>query len=131
MEKNNELSIRVYYEDTDCGNMVYYANYLRYMERGRTELLRGLGVDFSKFHENDTVFTVIEANVKYKHPARYDDLLTVITNVKEMGGASLTFETEIRRGETLLVYGDIKLACIKFSTGTPRRVPAEIIKALQ
>ncbi|MDR0306729.1 MAG: tol-pal system-associated acyl-CoA thioesterase [Chitinispirillales bacterium] len=131
MKKSNELRIRVYYEDTDCGNVVYYANYLRYMERGRTELLRELGVDFSSYHEKDTVFSVIEANVKYKQPARYNDLLTVVTNIKEVSGASLIFETQVRRGETLLVYGEVKLACVKLSTGMPKRIPGEIVSALK
>jgi tol-pal system-associated acyl-CoA thioesterase len=129
--KNSELKIRVYYEDTDCGNIVYYANYLRYMERGRTELLRELGMELSGFHEQDTIFTVVEANVKYRQPARYNDLLTVITAVKEISGASLTFQSDIRRGETLLVSGEVKLACVKYSTGMPRRIPAEIMSALK
>jgi acyl-CoA thioester hydrolase len=131
LNKNNKLTIRVYYEDTDCGNVVYYANYLRYMERGRTELLRELGVELSGFHEQDTVFSVVEANVKYKQPARYNDLLTVITAVKEISGASLTFQSDIRRGETLLVSGEVKLACVKHSTGMPKRIPAEIISLLK
>ena len=131
MNKNNRLTIRVYYEDTDCGNVVYYANYLRYMERGRTELLRELGIELSGFHEQDTVFSVVEANVKYKQPARYNDLLTVITTVKEISGASLTFQSDIRRGETLLVSGEVKLACVKHSTGMPKRIPTEIISLLK
>jgi acyl-CoA thioester hydrolase len=101
------------------------------MERGRTELLRELGVDFSSYHEKDTVFSVIEANVKYKQPARYNDLLTVVTNIKEVSGASLIFETQVRRGETLLVYGEVKLACVKLSTGMPKRIPGEIVSALK
>jgi len=126
----NELKIRIYYEDTDCGNIVYYANYLRYMERGRTELLRAVGCEFSAYHEKGLAFVVTEAHVKYKRPARYDDLLTVTTTVKEVANATIVFYTEIRKDDIVLVYGDVKVACIKLSNGKPERIPAGIIEAL-
>ncbi|MCL2689418.1 MAG: YbgC/FadM family acyl-CoA thioesterase [Chitinispirillia bacterium] len=131
MNKSHEIKIRIYYEDTDCGNIVYYANYLRYMERGRAELLRELGLELANFHEQDTMFPVVEANLKYKQSARYNDLLTVITFAKEISGASMVFQSDIYRDETLLVSGDVKVACVKQSTGMPRRVPAEIMSALK
>jgi len=131
LNKSHEIKIRIYYEDTDCGNIVYYANYLRYMERGRAELLRELGLELANFHEQDTMFPVVEANLKYKQSARYNDLLTVITFAKEISGASMVFQSDIYRDETLLVSGDVKVACVKQSTGMPRRVPAEIMSALK
>ena len=131
MNKSSELKIRIYYEDTDCGNIVYYANYLRYMERGRAELLRERGVELASFHEQDTMFPVVEANLKYKQSARYNDLLTVITTVKEISGASIVFQSDIYRDETLLVSGEVKVACVKQSTGMPGRVPAQIMSALK
>lgn len=124
------MQIRVYYEDTDCGNVVYYANYLRFMERGRTELLRELGINFSSYHEKDLMFAVVEANIRYKKPARYDDLLSVVTQVKEISTATITFRTDILRDKTLLVSGDVKVACVKMSRGLPRRVPVEIVSVL-
>ena len=130
MKKNNTLTIRVYYEDTDCGNVVYYANYLRYMERGRTELLRDLGVELSAYHEKGFAFAVAEANVKYKRSAHYNDLLTVTTSVKEVTPATMTFYTEVSRGETLLAAGEIKAACVNLATGKPARLPAEMVEAL-
>jgi len=130
MKKNNTLTIRVYYEDTDCGNVVYYANYLRYMERGRTELLRDLGVELSAYHEKGFAFAVAEANVKYKRSAHYNDLLTVTTSVKEVTPATMTFYTEVLRGETLLVTGEIKAACVNLVTGRPARLPAEMVEAM-
>ncbi len=129
MKKNNELAIRIYYEDTDCGNVVYYANYLRYMERGRTELLRDMGMDFSHYHEKDLMFAVVEAHLSYKRPARYNDLITITTRIKEFSAATVTFESEIRREKTLLVSGDVILACVKISSGLPKRIPAEMISA--
>jgi tol-pal system-associated acyl-CoA thioesterase len=131
MEKKNELTIRVYYEDTDCGNVVYYANYLRYMERGRTELLRSLGIDLSVYHDQGFVFAVAEANVKYKRSAHYNDLLTVVTTVTEVTNASMTFHSDVFRDDTLLASGDIKAACVKLSSGRPARLPAEMVEAMK
>jgi acyl-CoA thioester hydrolase len=128
--RRNELSIRVYYEDTDCGNVVYYANYLRYMERGRTELLRGLGIELSAYHDKGLVFAVAEASVKYRRPARYNDLLTVATSVKGVTPASMTFYTEVSRGGELLVCGEVRAACVNAASGKPARLPAEIAEAL-
>jgi acyl-CoA thioester hydrolase len=130
MTKVNTLNIRIYYEDTDCGDVVYYANYLRYMERGRTELLRDAGIELSSYHEKGLVFTVVEANVKYKRPAHYNDSLKVVTTVKETGSATMTFHSDIFRGETLLVSGDVKIACVKMASGMPGRMPAEMVSAL-
>jgi acyl-CoA thioester hydrolase len=128
--QHNELRIRVYYEDTDCGGVVYYANYLRYMERGRTELLRGLGIELSAYHDKGLVFAVAEASVKYRRPARYNDLLIVATSVKEVTPASMAFYTEVSRGGELLVCGEVKAACVSVSSGRPARLPAEIAEAL-
>ncbi|MDR3012023.1 MAG: YbgC/FadM family acyl-CoA thioesterase [Chitinispirillales bacterium] len=130
MSKTNEISVRIYYEDTDCGDVVYYANYLRYMERGRTELLRDMGIDLFDYHKKGLLFAVVEANVKYKQSARYNDLLTIVTSLKEKSAATMIFHTEIRRGDTVLAYGDVKVACVKVANGVPGRIPAEIIEAL-
>jgi len=127
----NELQIRIYYEDTDCGNVVYHANYLRYMERGRTELLRDLGIDLSIYHDRGLVFAVVEANIKYKRSAFYNDLLTVVTTVKDLSPASMTFGYEIRRDDTLLATGEVKAACVKLSSGMPARLPVDMVEALK
>jgi len=87
-------------------------------------------MELSAFHEKDIIFPVIEANIKYKQSARYNDLLKVITTVKEISGASITFQGDIYRDETLLVSGEVKVACVKYSTGMPKRVPAEITAVL-
>jgi acyl-CoA thioester hydrolase len=123
------MEIRVYYEDTDCGNVVYYANYLRYMERSRTEFLRERGVDLAAHHSAGLLFTVTEANVFYKAPARYNDLLSATSTVTEITPASILFSTLIARNGQLLVKGDVRLACIT-TNGRPTRVPEEIKKAL-
>ncbi len=106
------MKIRVYYEDTDCGGMVYYANYLRYMERSRTEYLRERGVSLAELQREGIVFVVVHADITYRAAARYEDLLDVKSYVMERTSVSVTFHTTIvdERGR-LLVKGDVKLAC--------------------
>ena len=126
----NHLEVRIYYEDTDCGCVVYYANYLRYMERGRTELMRDLGLELSRLHEQDTLFVVAEANVKYHCSARYNDVIDVVTSIAGHSSASITFHYEISNQHGVLcVSGDIKAACVT-AAGKLKRVPEEIVKML-
>jgi acyl-CoA thioester hydrolase len=125
------MEIRVYYEDTDCGNVVYYANYLKYMERSRTEYLRERGVDLAAYHEKGFVFTVAEAHVRYKAPAQYNDLLDAQSEVRETGNSSVVISTIIKRAADglLLTEGEVRLVCVN-SKGRPTRIPEEIKKAL-
>jgi acyl-CoA thioester hydrolase len=124
------MKLRIYYEDTDCGNVVYYANYLRYMERSRTEYLRDRGIDLSVYQKQGLLFAVVEANIKYRAPARYNDLIDVESTVKEATSVSMLFETLIcnERGQ-LLVSGLVKLACVN-SQGRATRIPQEVREAL-
>ncbi|MBD3343647.1 MAG: YbgC/FadM family acyl-CoA thioesterase [Chitinivibrionales bacterium] len=120
------VKIRVYYEDTDCGNVVYYANYLKYMERSRTELLRERGIELAHFHQKGYLFAVVEAHVKYRAPARYNDLLDVDSTVIDMSSVSLTFKTIIKnQNGDVLTTGRIKLACLN-RDGKATRIPDEI-----
>jgi acyl-CoA thioester hydrolase len=128
--RRGELRIRVYYEDTDCGGVVYYANYLRYMERGRTELLRELGIDLSDYHNKGLAFAVAEASVKYRRPARYNDLLTVATSVAGVTPASMSFYTEVSCGGEVKACGEVRAACVSAASGRPARLPPEIAEAL-
>ena len=123
------MKIRVYYEDTDCGNVVYYANYLRYMERSRTEYLRERGIDLAAYHEKGSLFAVVDAHISYKAPARYNDELDVESVIAEITNASILFSTVITLDGKLLVKGDIRLACIT-TAGRPTRIPGEIRQAL-
>jgi acyl-CoA thioester hydrolase len=126
----NHLKIRIYYEDTDCGNVVYYANYLKYMERGRTELMRDLGLDLADLHAQDTLFVVAEARLKYHRSARYNDVLDVATWIAEHSSASITFHYEIvNQHNVLCVSGSVKAACVS-AAGKLKRISAEIIKKL-
>ena len=124
------MNIRIYYEDTDCGNVVYYANYLKYMERSRTEYLREKGIDLSKYQKKGILFAVVEANVKYRAPARYNDLINVESEIKELTSATVVFTSLItNQSGQILVKGDIKLACIN-PNGHAGRIPEEVKDAL-
>jgi len=124
------MNIRVYYEDNDCGGVVYYANYLKYMERSRTEFLRELGIDQVSYQKNGIFFVVIDAHVKYRSPARYDDLLSIESSVIELSSAAVVFETKILRDKQLLVKGEVKLACIG-SQGRAMKIPEKIREAIE
>jgi acyl-CoA thioester hydrolase len=115
--------IRVYYEDTDAGGVVYYANYLKFAERARTEMLRGDGVDHPTLASQYGVQVVVKScMVDFIGPARLDDALEVRSSVATLGGASFTLRQEIFRGDTLLVTTDVRLACVDM-TMRPARLP--------
>lgn len=119
------LTLRVYYEDTDAGGVVYYANYLRFAERARTEMIRGLlQREGPLWTEQDPVFVVRRVEADYLAPARLDDCLTVTTMIEEMGGASLTMSQTIGRGETALVRLKVILVAVGHD-GKVLRIPPE------
>ena len=109
----HEFPIRVYYEDTDAGGIVYHASYLRCAERGRTEMLRDNGIDHIRMlKETGMGFAVVALQVDYRQPARLDDLLTVRTSVVRVGGASLELSQNVYRMSDLLVEMKVTLVCI-------------------
>ena len=127
-----DLGVRVYYEDTDAGGVVYYANYLKYMERGRTEWLRALGVDQSDVaRECGRVFLVVAMEIKYLRPARLDDLLTVRTQVTRMGRASLNFAQQIYCNGELLTQGTVQVGCVDAMTMRPAGMPPQVRTKLE
>jgi len=120
------LTIRVYYEDTDLAGVVYYANYLRFIERGRTELLREAGVDqVALKRDRGLVFVVRSLTIDYLAPARFDDLLEVRTTVTRLRGASVEMAQEVWRGADCLVRAAVTIACMD-AAGRPQRLPAEV-----
>lgn len=122
--------VRVYYEDTDNGGVVYYANYLKFMERARTEWLREQGVEQDHLiREHDLIFAVRSAQVDYRKPARFNQLLNVTAAIVKKGGASLTFEHKITPAEdnnVLLCEGQIRIVCLSASTFAPIPLPETI-----
>ncbi len=118
--------LRVYYEDTDAAGMVYHANYLKFAERGRSEMLRSIGFGHHRLSSEDGVgFAVRRCSVDYLAPARLEDALTVDTMLGEVGAATLTVHQQIRRDGELLVDIDLLVACIG-RDGRPRRLPSAL-----
>ena len=126
----HRLTVRVYYEDTDFSGFVYHASYLRFLERGRTELLRGLAGDQSDLHREarGLVFVVRRMSLDYLRPARMDDLLTIVTRTTALRGASMQLAQEVRRGDECLVAAEVTVACVR--DGRAVRLPEALRQRL-
>lgn len=119
--------IRIYYEDTDAGGVVFYANYLKFYERARTELLRELGFEQDQLKTNDNVlFVVRTVQVEYIHPARFNDLVQVSAKVATLRSASILFAQEIRLDEQILSTASIRIACLDAGHFKPKVIPKKI-----
>lgn len=127
------MPVRVYYEDTDAGGIVYYANYLKFAERARSEYIRTLGFDQqAELSSEDRIgFAVRHCEIDYLKPAVLDDLLTVSCKIVEYGGASAQMHQEIRRGEETLVVLDVKVACLNLIKKRPVRMPASLVQKIE
>lgn len=120
------LVLRVYYEDTDAAGIVYYANYLRFIERGRTELLRTLGHDQGALMREGVAFAVRSVSAEFLKPAILDDLLAIETRVSSLGRAQVCFSQCVRRESELLFDAEVRIACIDPTRGKPIRMPRAI-----
>jgi acyl-CoA thioester hydrolase len=126
-----EHPIRVYWEDTDAGGIVFYANYLKFFERARTEWLRALGIGQHALREaTGGMFVVSETTVKYHRPAKLDDVLRVTASMAEGGRASLIIAQQAWRGETLLCEGTIRIGWVDAATMKPARIPSSVLECL-
>jgi acyl-CoA thioester hydrolase len=124
------LPLRIYYEDTDAQGIVYYANWLRFLERGRTELLRMIGLEHSALQAASGINWVVRrCTIDYLKPARLDEIIDIVTACGEMRGASLDMIQEARRGEEVLVRAELLVACMGES-GRPARLPLQARNAL-
>ena len=127
-----KIPVRVYYQDTDAGGVVFHAQYLAFMERARTELLNEAGIDLARFAERlGLLFMVHELTVKYHQPARLNDMLAVSAEVVKLGRASLVFRHRVERGNDLLVEADVTLALVERDRMRPARIPEELEQALK
>ena len=126
------MDIQIYYEDTDCGGMVYYANYLKYFERARTHYLEERGLSVAKLMAEGTVFVVVHAEVDYRSPASYGDRLIIETVVSDMTAASFTFSHVIRERESqrVIVEGSARLAATN-GNGKVKRLDKAMVAMLQ
>ncbi|PZP67391.1 tol-pal system-associated acyl-CoA thioesterase [Methylorubrum populi] len=129
-ENAHRLPVRIYYEDTDFSGFVYHASYLRFMERGRTELLRALAGDQSEMHAEGAglVFVVRKMSLDFLKPARMDDWIDVLTWSSELREASMHLTQEVRRGDDILVRAEVVVACVK--NGRAIRLPDALRRAL-
>ena len=126
-----EHPIRVYWEDTDAGGIVFYANYLKFFERARTEWLRALGIGQHALREaTGGMFVVSETTVKYHRPAKLDDQLRVTATLAEGGRASLVIAQQAWLGETLLCEGTIRIGWVDAATMKPARIPSSVLECL-
>lgn len=134
MPGNNmaEFPVRVYYEDTDAGGVVYHSRYLNFMERARTEWLRAAGFDQSVLKQQEYVLFVVHSmQLQFKKPARLDDQLRVVSQLLEMGRGSFSCQQQIMRDETILIEAQVKVACVDADSFKPTGIPALIKIALE
>lgn len=126
----HEFPVRVYYEDTDLAGIVYYANYLKFIERGRTEWVRSLGIDqVALKRDHGLVFAVRRVEAEYLRPAKFDDELTVTTGLSAVAGARLIVEQAVWRAGEKLFTAAVTIVCLS-ETGAPARLPAELRQRL-
>lgn len=131
-DKTFSFPIRIYYEDTDAGGIVYYANYLKYAERARTEFLRHLGINQEEMLKNKGMgFVVRDCHINYKSPAKLDDALNITCKVTELKGVSLKMEQKLYRNDTILSEIEITLVFLSLPAMRPTKIPAEITSLLR
>ncbi|MBK6740735.1 MAG: tol-pal system-associated acyl-CoA thioesterase [Haliea sp.] len=123
--------LRVYIEDTDAGGIVYYVNYLKFMERARTEFMRSLGFGKNSIFNYNLMFVVREVAVTYMLPARLDDELEATASIARLRGAVIVFHQSVRRGDEVLAQGEVTIACVDRAEMKPRRLPPEMAARLQ
>lgn len=127
-----EWSIRVYYEDTDSGGVVYHSNYLSFMERARTEWLRSLGFEQDELIANyQCIFAVSSVAMNFHCPAKFNDLLLVQSHIINVSGASFEFEQKIVRGDELLCGAVVKIACLNSNLFRPMAIPPKLLTEIQ
>jgi acyl-CoA thioester hydrolase len=126
------MEIKIYYEDTDCGGVVYYANYLKYFERARTEYLEERGLSVAGLMNDSIVFVVVHAEVDYRSPARYGEILSIETSISDLSAASFTFHHAVREKPSgrLVVEGSARLAATD-GNGKVKRLDKAVLTALQ
>ena len=124
-------TLRVYWEDTDAGGVVFYANYLKFFERARTEWLRHLGFGQQALRdETGAIFVVTDTRIRYRAPSRLDDAIDVTVLLQHAGQASMTIAQQALRGGVLLAEGEIRIGCVDSGTFRPRRIPTSLFSAL-
>lgn len=128
----HEWPVRVYYEDTDTGGVVYYANYLKFFERGRTEWLRQAGVNQSGLvAQEQLMFVVMHADISYRRPAYLDDWIVIHTRVGQLGASSITFDQQALRDDDCLATAAVRICTVHTASLKPVRLPASLRNLLE
>jgi acyl-CoA thioester hydrolase len=131
LKKSISIPVRVYYQDTDAGGVVYHGQYLSFMERARSELLNAAGIDLARFTlQHGVLFVVFQIAITYHQPARLNELLAVSAEVVKMARASLVFRQRVERGADLLAEAEVTVALVDRNRMRPARMPDELLKAL-
>ena len=123
----HQFKLKIYYEDTDAGGVVYYANYLRYMERARTEFLREHGIDVAEYHGKGYVFAVVNVDIYYKKPAKLGETIEIVTEIAEMTNVTIILNQTVFTNDVLIAKAKVKLACLN-EKGKPQRLPEAFSK---
>jgi acyl-CoA thioester hydrolase len=124
--------VRVYYEDTDAGGVVYYANYLKFMERARTEWLRALGVEQDQLREQEGLLLMVHSlSVRYRKPAKFNEALLVSVQIKHLGKAKITLVQHVSRQDEILCECDVTIACVDEARGRPSAFGQQLQQALE
>ncbi len=125
-------TLRVYWEDTDAGGVVFYANYLKFFERARTEWLRRWGFGQQQLRDDTgAIFVVTDTSLRCLRPARLDDLLRITVDLRRLGVASMVIRQQAWRDDSLLAEGEIRIGCVDAGTFRPRRIPTPVLAALE
>lgn len=119
------INVKIYYEDTDAGGIVYHANYLKYLERGRTEFLAERGINVSELHKRGVLFVVSHIEISYKKPAYLGDILEVHTEIAELKKVTMLIKNQIKRGEDIICEAFVTIACLNEKL-KPQRLPKEL-----
>ncbi len=131
IEATHKLFIRVYIEDTDAGGIVFYANYLKFFERARTEYFRARGFELRRGLDDNINYVVHSLTIQYKKPARLDDKIAVTAEVIKVGKTYLLFKQRVLNARNeVLVEADVKIACLYFNTSKPQRLPSALLASL-
>lgn len=129
---NHTMDVTIYYEDTDCGGVVYYANYLRYMERARTEYLASRGYAVKKLMDEGTIFMVLRVEIDYKSPARYGDTIEIETWVRDVGRVTMVFEHVMREKASKRVFVECRAKVVYVDPhGKPKRLPETYVEDMK
>jgi acyl-CoA thioester hydrolase len=129
---NHLMDVKIYYEDTDCGGVVYYANYLRYMERARTEYLASKGYSVKKLMDEGTIFMVLHVEIDYKSPARYGDIIEIETWVRDVTRATMIFEHVMRERTSRRVFVECRAKVVTVDVNAkPKRLPADYVENIK